>query len=106
MEVVNRLEEAFSIRFREDRFHDLETCRDLVALIAEHLSVSLEETDNEAGNVPEDDAVPPIAPEHGGASQFDASQFDVTQFAEIVGFDERLALAAAAGLQALLLPRQ
>jgi len=99
MEVINRLEEAFSIRFREESLYDLETCRDLFALIAEHLSVSLEETANEPANVPEDGAVPPIAPEHGGASQPDATESDVTQFAEVVGFDERLALAAAAGLQ-------
>lgn len=94
MEVVNRLEEAFSIRFCEESLYDLETCRDLVALIAEHLSVSLEDPANEAGSAPTDDPRPPIASGDG-----DASQSDVTQFAEIVGFDERLALAAAAGLQ-------
>ncbi len=91
MEVVNRMEETFSIRFSEDTLLDLETCRDLVACIAEQMDVAVPPATPAAAVLPTTAEVPPrvISPEVS----------DVARFPECVGLQQRLTAAAAAGFQ-------
>ena len=91
MEVVNRMEEAFSIRFSEESLYDLETCRDLVECIADHLDVAVAK--------PAPAASDQAAPAETAPKELSPEVCDVTQFPECVGLEQRLAAAAAAGLQ-------
>ena len=105
MDVVNRLEESFGMRFSEDSLYDMETCRDLVECIEASVSErngerpaaapdpspqpSEASTDREIG--PEDREIGPEDREIG------PENFEVTQFPECVAFEQRLAGMAAAG---------
>jgi acyl carrier protein len=91
MEVVNRMEETFSIRFSEESLYDLETCRDLVECIAEHLDVAVARAARPASA--------PASPADVAPREISPEVSDVTQFPECVGLQQRLAAAAAAGLQ-------
>ncbi len=93
MEVVNRIEEKFSVRFQEQWLYDMETCRDLVECVAANM----------AGGTP---GAAPVAPRPAGARSEMASDgcipvehYDVTRFPECVAFHQRLSAAAAAGLE-------
>ena len=88
MEVVNRMEETFSIRFPEETLYDLETCRDVVECMADlmNLTVARDEPAAKKAPSPKPKEISPDA-------------FDVTQFSEVVGLEQRLAAAAAAGIE-------
>ncbi len=90
MEIVNRMEETFSIRFSEDSLYDLETCRDLVKCIAEYMDVEV------ACPPP---VSPPLATTEVVQEAVSPQVSDVVQFPECVGLQQRLAAAAAAGLE-------
>ena len=92
MDVVNRIEKHFGMRFREEWLYDLETCADVVDCIARHA--------NPAGAVKP--AAPPpleVAASPAAARSIPAPYYDVAQFPECVAFHQRLASAAAAGLE-------
>ena len=98
MDVVNRLEETMGVRFSEDALADMETCRDLVEYIEASMSddspvphsvATVSRPAREA--MPSDEATP--------ARQILPQDYDVTKFPECVAFRERLADAAAAGLE-------
>ncbi len=92
MEIVNRMEETFSIRFSEESLYDLETCRDVVECIAElkDLTVAREKPASKLA------ASPSLAPKPPKELTPDA--YDVSQFSEVVGLEQRLAAAAEAGI--------
>jgi 8-amino-7-oxononanoate synthase len=93
MEVVNRIEKRFGMRFREEWLYEMETCADLVDCIARHTG--------------QDDALPlavarPSAMAEPGipsAEPIPEAYYDVTLFPECVAFHQRLATTAAAGLE-------
>lgn len=93
MEIVNRMEETFSIRFSEESLYDLETCRDLVECIAGLVNV---EVDRDTHSLKEK-ASTGRAPELPKEITPDAC--DVTRFSECIGLEQRLASAAAAGYE-------
>ena len=86
LDVVNKLEEAFKIRFAEDDLYDIETCSELVECVSRTIGKS---DLRPAANEPPADAqdTKPIVPE----------QFDVEQFPECVAFQQRLTAVAASG---------
>ncbi|MHC4405302.1 MAG: aminotransferase class I/II-fold pyridoxal phosphate-dependent enzyme [Planctomycetota bacterium] len=87
MEVLNRLEQTFGIRFSEESLYDMETCRDLVECI-------------EAGVSPGSAPRPSVDPNPSTATrQIGPEHYDVTLFPECVALGQRLAAAAAAGLE-------
>jgi len=88
MEVVHRLEEAFSIRFPEESLYELETCRDLVECVAELV---------EACEQSVADVAQPAPPVEYPPGEISAEATDVTTFPECVGVESRLSAAAAAG---------
>ncbi|MCU0958974.1 MAG: aminotransferase class I/II-fold pyridoxal phosphate-dependent enzyme [Pirellulaceae bacterium] len=92
MDVVNRLEQGFRIRFSEESLYDLETCRDLVELVE---SCLLDET---AANSAAPQVMDTTDPEQPAAYAFGPQDYFVAQFPECVAFEERLRQAAAAGL--------
>ena len=92
MDVVNRLEKQFGMRFREEWLYDMETCGDLVDCISRHANPEAGEEKSPAP--PPKAASPP--PEAG---PIPAANYDVAQFPECVAFHQRLAVAAAAGLE-------
>jgi 8-amino-7-oxononanoate synthase len=88
MEVVNRLEEVFGIRFSEDSLYGIATCRDLIDCV-------IEKTDErDLGASATASRQPLVRPP---ASEIAAEHYDVTQFPECVTFQQRLADTAAAG---------
>jgi len=88
MEVVNRMEEAFSIRFSEEMLYDLETCRDLVECIAELTGACKEPAAKPSAETP---------PSEGPSQEIPADAGDVTRFPECVGLEQRLTAAAGLG---------
>jgi 8-amino-7-oxononanoate synthase len=93
MDVVNRIEKRFGMRFREEWLYDMETCADLVDCIARHTGPAVE---------PKPAAVMPLAAPVSPATDtapVPAAHYDVAQFPECVAFHERLANVAAAGLE-------
>ena len=92
MEVVNRLEEQFKIRFSEESLYDIVTCRDLVKCVVEKMT----------GQSVDAPATISIASESAaaltGESEIPQAHYDVTQFPECLAFGQRLADTAAAGL--------
>jgi len=92
MEIVNRMEETFSIRFSEESLYDLETCRDVVECIGDLLDLAV------AREKPATKRAPSTAPAEEPAKQLTPDAYDVTQFSEVVGLEQRLASAAAAGI--------
>ena len=101
MEVVNRIEEAFGIRFSEDSLFDIATCRNLVDCVIQ----KVDERDMDA-SAPARATVslPPLAPIP--VSEITAEHYDVTQFPECLAFQQRLAETAAAGFAQPVLSRQ
>lgn len=87
MDVLNRLEETFGLRFSEESLYDMVTCGDVVEYI---------EANATQGGGRRQTAAPPERPLAAAAV---VPQRDVTQFPECVAFQHRLAAAAAAGLQ-------
>lgn len=89
MEVVNRLEEVFGIRFSEDSLYGIATCRDLIDCVIERA----DERDLDAS------ATAALAPRALPVSETAAEHYDVTQFPECVAFQQRLTETAAAGFE-------
>ncbi len=89
MEAVNRVEEAFGLRIREDWLYDMETCGDLVRYI---------QTGGKPDTAPRA-AAAPAAVDPPPAAPVPAEHYDVALFAECVAFHDRLALGAALGLE-------
>lgn len=92
MDVVNRLEQGFGIRFSEESLYDLETCRDLVELVEGCL------LDKAAARGEAPLAARPTDAEPPDAYAYGPRDYLVDQFPECVAFGERLRQAAAAGL--------
>jgi len=96
MDVLNRLEEAFGLRFSEESLYDMQTCRDVVEYIQANAA---------GGGVPQPSINAGAAPTARASTASPAvqgarhPQGDVTQFPECVAFRERLAGSAAAGLE-------
>ena len=92
MDVVNRLEKRFGLRFREEWLYDMETCADLVDCIARHSAPA---------SPPPAAAAPPVVSERPAPQGLPvpAAHYDVALFPECVAFHERLAGAAAVGLE-------
>jgi 8-amino-7-oxononanoate synthase/acyl carrier protein len=95
MDVLNRLEEAFGLRFSEESLYDMQTCRDVVEYI---------EANAAGGGLPRPSLKPSAAPTPVPADPpavvgLRHQQGDVTQFPECLAFRERLAGSAAAGLE-------
>jgi 8-amino-7-oxononanoate synthase len=91
MDVVNRIESGFHIRFSEESLYDLETCRDLVELVAESLAPN---------NSPRLAQVKPTSqanPEASGVWETVPEHYDVASFPECVRFQQRLTESAAGG---------
>jgi 8-amino-7-oxononanoate synthase len=89
MDVVNALEEAFGMRFKEEWLYDMETCGDLVACIEANVSgkevsgkTAVEGSDSEQADRE-------IKPE----------DYDVELFPECVAFLQRLGAAKLVGLK-------
>ena len=93
MEIVNRLEETFSIRFSEETLYDLETCNDLVESIAELTGLKIEQ------KTPIDEGVSSTPPLADLQKEIPPDACDVARFSECVGLEQRLAAAAAAGYE-------
>lgn len=94
MDVLNRLEETFGVRFSEQSLYDMESCRDVVDYIAANVAGK--------GNPPltanaETAPMPPSEPLP--TESIPDSYWDVTQFPECIAFRERLAGAETAGLE-------
>jgi 8-amino-7-oxononanoate synthase len=92
MEVVNRMEETFSVRFSEESLYDLETCRDVVECLADLMNLKIAREKPAAKTAPS-------APVEESPKQITPDACDVTQFSEVVGLEQRLAAAAAAGIE-------
>lgn len=99
MDVLNRLEEKFAVRFTEDELYDMETCRDLVDGIAAKKAT---------GAAAKSTAAPVSAAKSQGANR-DGDQpadreilpeySDVALFPECVALEQRLGAAAALGIE-------
>jgi 8-amino-7-oxononanoate synthase len=90
MEVVNRIEETFGVRFSEDSLYAISTCRDLVRCVIHNgnrQGVEIALSSEFASSQSSLPAVSEIAVEY----------YDVTQFPECIAFQQRLAETAAAG---------
>ena len=77
MDVLNRLEEAFGLRFSEESLYDMVTCRDVVEYI---------DTNARRGEVPRQPAASPVAASAPERPAVPAEHCDVTQFPECVAF--------------------
>ncbi|MCA9120689.1 MAG: aminotransferase class I/II-fold pyridoxal phosphate-dependent enzyme [Planctomycetaceae bacterium] len=93
MGVINRLEEAFVIRFPEDMLYDLETCGDLIECVQEILAKK-----TSRGAAPKKQvAAKPEPAEPAAPSDVRPEHYNVELFPECVAFDQRLTGAEAAG---------
>ncbi len=93
MEVLNRVEEAFGMRFSEDSLYDMVTCRDVIEYIEANVS---------GGRRRQPSASPPSAAAPRNAptiEEIPVAHCDVTQFPECTAFEQRLASTAAADLE-------
>ncbi len=88
MDVVNRLEEAFHVRFTEESLYDMETCSDLVEYIEATIT----------GEAPARSRPNSTAPQRPASGEIRPERYDPELFPECVAFDQRLADTAAAGL--------
>jgi len=89
MEVVNRVEAVYNIRFSEDALYDIETCQDLIDCILLKTSGAADGTGStESPVAPEPLEGHPVLPEYG----------DVTLFPECRAFRQRLEATSSAGL--------
>jgi 8-amino-7-oxononanoate synthase len=96
LEVLNGLEEAFKVRFTEESLYDMETCRDVVEYIEANSACERIQRSSAGATVMPMER-PPAAPP--AVRDIACQEWDVTQFPECVAFQERLAGAAAAGLE-------
>lgn len=95
LNVLNRLEEAFEMRFSEDALYDMETCRDVIEYIRAKLAPGYLPPTSGA-TAPSPSPIPPATP--AKISGISRQDWDVCEFPECLAFQERLASAAAAGL--------
>ena len=95
MDVVNRIESIFGVRFAEESLYDLETCRDLVVLIEDTLA----RANGRAGVRRESERVVEQVVPQAAAAFETASAGDVSSFPECLRFRQRLHDSAAAGLR-------
>jgi 8-amino-7-oxononanoate synthase len=93
MDVVNRIESGFHIRFSEESLYDLETCRDLVELVEESLPQGSSPRLTVVG-MPSDAEPDPEPLVAGGTGP---ELYDVARFPECVRFQQRLLDSASAG---------
>jgi 8-amino-7-oxononanoate synthase len=91
MDIANRAEEAFSIRFSEDDLFEIETCGDLVERVAELTGVS--ETPQSPGAA----ASQPTPVEEVAVKAPTLDTYDVARFPECVDLRQRLEAAKAIG---------
>lgn len=94
MDVLNRLEETFAVRFMEDELYDLETCGDLVeGIVAKRAK----------GGAAKSTAAPEPAAKPQADQPADREIlpecFDVARFPECVALEQRLAAMAAEGME-------
>ncbi|MGO8690055.1 MAG: aminotransferase class I/II-fold pyridoxal phosphate-dependent enzyme [Thermoguttaceae bacterium] len=93
MAVLNRLEEAFGLRFSEEALYDMGTCRDMIEYVDANAS---------CGNSPWKPAAAAPVPSPPTASRSETipvEHYDVARFPECIAMGERLAGMAAAGLE-------
>jgi len=95
MDVVNRLEGLYQIRFSEEDLYDLETCGDLVELVASMLNDQALAASLPTEPVPTETQVDA---ELGAQLSAPREHWDVTQFPECAAFAQRLADSSQAGL--------
>lgn len=105
MEAINRIEEHYGMRFREEWLYDLENCGDVVECIVAAMGqrepnlkspARPAAAGREAGAAvaAEGPAVPAVP-----TAEIPEASYDVAQFPECVAFGERLAMAAMVGLK-------
>jgi 8-amino-7-oxononanoate synthase/acyl carrier protein len=93
MNILNALEEKFGIRFTEESFFDIETCRDVLDYIEANASFG-------DGAKPRPEPEPSNAPPATAAPrQISAEHYDVTRLPECIAFAQRVAVSMAAGLE-------
>ena len=96
METINRIEEQFGMRFREEWLYDIETCQDIAELIVAHRTRTNPTLASAAHLMA---AHPPCAAQSTSDSQVaSGAAADPAQFPECVALEERLAEGAALGL--------
>jgi 8-amino-7-oxononanoate synthase len=94
MDVLNRLEEAFGLRFAEEALYEMETCGDVVRYIHTHRA-------GPTGTVPPAPHVklvsarPPVSPER----ELRTEHYDVTQFPECIALEQRIRGMEEAGFE-------
>ena len=93
MEVVNRLEEKFGMRFTEDALLDMETCADLVEYI------QAKKTTGGSGKPPEKATVTSAPVKVKAEVDIRPEHYDVTQFPECVALRQRVTAMEDAGLE-------
>ncbi|NLF67821.1 MAG: aminotransferase class I/II-fold pyridoxal phosphate-dependent enzyme [Candidatus Anammoximicrobium sp.] len=94
MDVVNRIEKQFGMRFREEWLYDMETCADLVDCIMRHRNPETAAEPTPAPAAAKEATAPPAE-----SGPIPAAHYDVAQFPECVAFHQRLAAAKAVGLE-------
>jgi len=94
MEAINRIEETFGMRFREEWLYDIDTCQDVANCVVAHMTKSLPERPaaESAAAPASGDAAPAAQPPAPAA-------YDVALFPECVAFHQRLRDAEQAGLK-------
>lgn len=102
MDVVNRIEKHFGLRFREEWLYDLETCADVVSCIVRQVGARDETQASPAS------AAPPIGPNDAmylpatdglpATDPIPQDHYDVSLFPECLAFAQRLQVVATAGL--------
>jgi len=88
MAIVNRIEEAFGMRFREEWLYDIDTGRDLVDCVVSGRSQATSPAP----------ATPPVPTPPSKTGTIPREHCDVAEFPECAALQERLAAAAAAGV--------
>lgn len=92
MDAINRVEELFGMRFREEWLYDIETCRDLVERVLATTS-----PEKMAEFAPS--AKPAPQPTREAEGEIPASHYDVSLFPECIAFRQRLEAGAQAGFE-------
>lgn len=89
MGILNRLEETFGVRFTEDAFYDMQTCRDVVGYIEAYVIRT-------GGKKP---AAQPAPRKPAESHEVHAEPCDVRELPECVAFEQRLTGMAEAGFE-------
>jgi 8-amino-7-oxononanoate synthase/acyl carrier protein len=92
MSLLNRLEETFGVRFTEDAFYDLETCRDVV----EYIETSVSQA---GGKGPAARSATPVQRERSADKELSSEPCDVREWPECVAFEQRLTSMTEAGFE-------